>query len=233
MKGAHDHIPTSVGARMRDNEHNNPEGQRTMSDNVIEVCSIGDGQIVLGLASDREHAVPMLSITDTYESRWLIELSGAELIRVFAQIENLLTADEDEIHEWVDQLRNPEARKALQEGIVMQFKSNQPGRPDEPLVSLAELAIELTNGDIDGLARQISADAIQLDDIGRRCVSRSTARRLFTERAERKAKEAERRAEWAERYRELDARMKAQLRGGIPATPGGSALADLMSGDQR
>ena len=201
--------------------------------NVIEARSIGNSQIVLGLTSDRERAVPMLSLTDTYESNWLIELTGAELVRVFRQLESLLTAGEDAVQKWVEQLRNPQD-PTLQEGTVMQFISHQPApaRPDEPLVSLAELAVELTNGDIDQLARQIPSDAVQLDDIGRRAVSRATARWLFTHRAERQAEQARRGAQRRQRLAELSERNRAQLRGGVPPTPGGSAFADLV-GDQR
>ena len=202
--------------------------------NVIEARSIGNSQIVLGLTSDREHAVPMLSLTDTYESNWLIELTGAELVRVFRQLESLLTAGEDAVQKWVEQLRNPQDHSALQEGTIMQFTSNQPApaRPDESLVPLAELAIELTNGDIDQLARQVPADAVQLDDIGRRAVSRATARWLFTQRAERQAEQARRGAQRRQRLAELSERNRAQLRGGVPATPGGSTFADLV-GDRR
>jgi hypothetical protein len=39
-----------------------------------------------------------------FGSNWLIELTGAELVRIFLQLENVLTADEDDIRGWVDEL---------------------------------------------------------------------------------------------------------------------------------
>lgn len=205
----------------------NPRG------NVIEARSIGNGKIVLGLASDRERAVPMLSLTDTYESNWLIELTGAELVRVFRQLESLLTATEADVQEWVEQLRNPQDH-ALQEGTIMQFKSSQPApaRPDESLVSLAELSIELTNGDANALARQIGSDALVFDDIGRRAVTRSTARVLFAQRAERRAEEARRATLRRQRLAELSTRSLARLPRGIPVQSGDSYV-DMVAMDQR
>ncbi|MFE3441654.1 hypothetical protein ACFXNW_01325 [Nocardia sp. NPDC059180] len=57
-------------------------------------------------------------------------------------------------------------------------------RTEQP-VTLAELVAEgFGQASIDTLAAQLPADEVLVDDIGRRCVTRTTARRLFTERAE-------------------------------------------------
>jgi hypothetical protein len=95
------------------------------------------------------------------------------------------------------------------------------------------LAVELTGGDIKKLARRIGSDAVVLDDIGRRVVTKSTARRLFAERAQREADQARRDAQWRKEYAELSARIRAERRGGIPAQPNSTALADMMAVDQR
>jgi hypothetical protein len=105
------------------------------------------------------------------------------------------------------------------------------------LIPLAELCAEGFGWDgpyvttpkdaIDALAHQLG-DNVILDDIGRRCVTRSTARRMFTERAE-----AER------RQREARERHEAELveqaannppRGGVPhdAIPDGVSPAAAM-----
>lgn len=63
------------------------------------------------------------------------------------------------------------------------------------LVTLAELVAEgfgqsmFAPPSIDYLAGQLG-DAVVLDDIGRRCVTRETARQLFTERAQQQAAKA-------------------------------------------
>lgn len=48
------------------------------------------------------------------------------------------------------------------------------------LVPLAELVIEGVGPDVGSLARRF-ADAVVIDDVGRRCVTRDAARRLFRE----------------------------------------------------
>jgi hypothetical protein len=59
---------------------------------------------------------------------------------------------------------------------------------DQPLVTLAELVAEGFGASVHSgptihhLAAQLGDDVV-LDDLGRQCVSRDTARRLFTERA--------------------------------------------------
>jgi hypothetical protein len=88
-------------------------------------------------------------------------------------------------------------------------EANAEGTPADPagLVTLAELAAEgfgpwdspytkSSRDVIEALARQLDGEVV-LDDLGRRCVSRETARRLFAERAEaeRRQREAWRRHE--------------------------------------
>jgi hypothetical protein len=206
------------------------------------------------LAHDGEHALPMFAVTDTCDSNWLLQLTGADLVRIFRQLENILTANEDDIRGWVDQLRdNNETILTADEndirgwvnqlrdnnisgkGNAMTFISRQPvsDGPDEQLISLAELAVELTGGDINKLAGRIGTDAVLFDDIGRRAVTKSTARRLFTERAQAEAEQARRQAQWQKEYAELHARVRAQRRRGIPAAPNSCALADMMAVDRR
>jgi hypothetical protein len=92
------------------------------------------------------------------------------------------------------------------------------------LVPLAELAGEgfgwggqfvTTPGDaVDALAAQLDGEVV-LDDLGRRCVSREVARRLFAERAE-----GERRQWEAQQRREEELAEQAanhRPRGGVPA----------------
>jgi hypothetical protein len=114
----------------------------------------------------------------------------------------------------------------------MRARGSQGVTPVDPdglvLVTLAELAGEgfgpwdspYTKGPrdvIEALARQLDGEVVH-DDLGRRCVSRETGRRLFTERAE-----TER------RHREVQERHQAKLaelaeqnrpRGGIPIPEG-------------
>jgi hypothetical protein len=92
------------------------------------------------------------------------------------------------------------------------------------LVPLAQLCVEgfgyshplvVTPRDaVDALAAQLDGEVV-LDDLGRRCVSREVARRLFAERAE-----AERRQREAHERREAELAEQAannRPRGGIPA----------------
>ena len=91
------------------------------------------------------------------------------------------------------------------------------------LVTLAGLAAEGFGYDspyvttprdaIDALARQLDGEVI-LDDVGSRCVTRSTARRLFTERAEAEQRQREARERRDAETGELAAN---RPRGGIPA----------------
>jgi hypothetical protein len=98
--------------------------------------------------------------------------------------------------------------------------------PTDPteLVPLAALASEgfgyghplvVTPRDaLDALAAQLDGEVV-LDDLGRRCVSREVARRLFTERAE-----AERRQQEAQQRHEEELAEQAannRPRGGVPA----------------
>jgi uncharacterized membrane protein YqiK len=92
------------------------------------------------------------------------------------------------------------------------------------LVPVAQLSVEgfgyghplvVTPRDaVDALAAQLDGEVV-LDDLGRRCVSRETARRLFSERAE-----AERRQREAQQRREAELAEQAannRPRGGVPA----------------
>jgi hypothetical protein len=90
------------------------------------------------------------------------------------------------------------------------------------LVTLAELVAEgfgegpyvRTSRDaIDTLARQLDGEVI-IDDIGRRCVARSTARRLFTERADAEQRQRETRERHDAEMSELAAKNRPW--GGIP-----------------
>jgi hypothetical protein len=80
---------------------------------------------------------------------------------------------------------------------------------------------------IEALARQLDG-VVVLDDIGRRCVTRETARALFAERAE-----AERRQREAQERREAELHEQAANnlpRGGVPADriPDGVSPASAM-----
>lgn len=66
----------------------------------------------------------------------------------------------------------------------------------ESLIPLAHLVIEGLSVDIGTLAQRLGTE-VTVDDIGRRCVTRATATRLFTERSERQEREAaQRRADY-------------------------------------
>lgn len=73
------------------------------------------------------------------------------------------------------------------------------------LITLAEMVIEGIAQDIGTLAKKLG-DRVVLDDIGRRCCTRDTARELFEE----KAAADKRRAE-------MDARNRARAAGNQPA----------------
>ena len=91
---------------------------------------------------------------------------------------------------------------------------------------------------LESLERQLTAAGHQVitDYIGRRCVSRNDARAVLAEKLaadEAERERAQRRAaENKARLAQLTARNKATRRRGIPATPGSTALADLLTGDQ-
>jgi hypothetical protein len=109
---------------------------------------------------------------------------------------------------------------------------------DPALVPLAELASEFgwdsplitTPRDaIDVLAGRFAGEVV-LDDLGRRCVSREVARRLFAERA---AAEAKARKAWERREVELAEQAAANpVWPGIPAGPdsdGATAVARMLA----
>jgi hypothetical protein len=79
---------------------------------------------------------------------------------------------------------------------------------------------------VDALAAELVGRGIEVlfDDLGRRCVSRVTARELFAERA---AGE-QRRAEQQRRHDEELAKSAAEVPRGAPALPGASALESML-----
>lgn len=102
------------------------------------------------------------------------------------------------------------------------------------LLPAALLAAEL-NVTVDALVRQIGNDAVVLDDLGMRNVSRSTARGVIAEQRAREARrrdlEAQETALSAEKAKLADAdraRRRAALAQQGP--PSGNAAADLMKG---
>jgi hypothetical protein len=110
--------------------------------------------------------------------------------------------------------------------VVEAAESVGEAAPTDPteLVPLAQLCVEgfgyghplvVTPRDaVDALAAQLDGEVV-LDDLGRRCVSRETARRLFAERAE-----AERRQREAQQRHEEELAEQAannSPRGGVPA----------------
>jgi len=80
------------------------------------------------------------------------------------------------------------------------------------LITLAELAAEgFANSNIQQLAKQLG-DELTTDDIGRHCVTRAVAKRLFTERETKWARQREEnRARAAELKRQREERQQARL----------------------
>lgn len=99
-----------------------------------------------------------------------------------------------------------------------------PAAPAAELIPLAHLVIEGLAENIDALAAQL--DEVFFDDIGRRCTTRDTARRLFAERAdvEERQRAAERRTQ--ERLQRQQEELLATIRPGVPAPEG---LQDLSA----
>jgi hypothetical protein len=79
-------------------------------------------------------------------------------------------------------------------------------------IPLAELVIEGLSADVCSLAKRLG-DLVVLDDIGRRCCTRDTARRLFEE----KAAADKRRAEMAARNRARAVRNQPAIREHVQA----------------
>jgi hypothetical protein len=79
---------------------------------------------------------------------------------------------------------------------------------------------------VDALAADLVGRGVEVlwDDLGRRCVSRNTARELFAERAA-----AKERAEQLRRHDVL-AETAAGVPRGAPALPGASALESMLAG---
>lgn len=91
--------------------------------------------------------------------------------------------------------------------------STDPWAP-ESLIALSELVAEgFGAGSIDALADRLGDDVVLLDDIGRRCTTRATARQLFAERAaeraQQQAREQQRREELAAQGNPVRDRVRA------------------------
>ena len=93
------------------------------------------------------------------------------------------------------------------------------------LVQLALIATE-TGETVDRLTHRFG-DEVVLDDIGKRAVPASVARRFFTERAEQKARQLEA----AQRHREDLAQRTRPVYAGIPAKEGLDPVAAMTSQD--
>jgi hypothetical protein len=92
--------------------------------------------------------------------------------------------------------------------------------PHPDLIPLSHLVLEGLAATIDELADRLGEEVVLVDDIGRRCTTRETARRLLAEHAEAKA---EMEAHWR-REREKTVRLsqeaQARVRRGVPAPEG-------------
>ena len=105
--------------------------------------------------------------------------------------------------------------------------------PPNDLIPLAHLVLEGLAEGVDQLAD--SLDDVLLDDIGRRCTTRETARRLFTEAAE---AEERRRVSWRAQQEQLTRRQGEALAGVLAGMPvpegleGLSAVEVMLSGAQ-
>jgi hypothetical protein len=97
--------------------------------------------------------------------------------------------------------------------------------PAEPPITLAELRAEDLEP-VGGLVASLKAQGIEIvvDDIGRECVARSDARRLFDQRREAEV----RRAEIQRRHEEELAEAAARAPRGAPMIEGMSALESML-----
>ena len=97
------------------------------------------------------------------------------------------------------------------------------------LVTIAALLLEpgLIDGDsVDQIAHRLGGE-VMLDDLGRRCLSRATARRLVEERREREQRVAE------ERRKRLEERQpRPAPAAGLPAIEGMSAFETMLAADE-
>jgi hypothetical protein len=106
----------------------------------------------------------------------------------------------------------------------------------EPLIPLSVLALDhpapALGWDAEMARRGIP---VELDDIGRPCIGRDSARALLAERREQQEAAARHREEVEQRAIEADRRFRARLRPGVPASliPAGVAPARaLMEAEQ-
>jgi hypothetical protein len=98
-------------------------------------------------------------------------------------------------------------------------------------VPLAELVIEgFGGGSLDQLAKILN-DMVVLDDLGRRCCTRETARALFTARVEKRAADAERQLAEREKSNPTRDRVRAIQRQQSHIEATGNALADIKTAD--
>ena len=94
------------------------------------------------------------------------------------------------------------------------------------MIPIALIALELGTT-ADELTRRLGDD-VQVDDVGFRCITKDSARRLFEARDAALAEQRRQHEEWQRRYNEQATRIRATIGKGIPATPGSSALADMI-----
>lgn len=99
------------------------------------------------------------------------------------------------------------------------------------LIPLAILAAEhgLT---INQLAARLGENVLVDDATGLRYCTPETARQLHEQRLARREREQRRAAERKAQLAELNRRYRAELRGGVPTTPGSTPYADMVGVDR-
>ncbi len=100
---------------------------------------------------------------------------------------------------------------------------------EQPLVRLAELAVELGT-DVDTLVRRLDPDSVLVDAVGFRAVERHVAARLIDEHRATQTRNKQRAADRQQRLAAASQRVQSTLRGGIP-TASDNPLADLLAID--
>ena len=104
----------------------------------------------------------------------------------------------------------------------------------DQIVPLSVLALEgFGGGSIDHLAKILGDDMVLLDDLGRRCCTRETARALFTTRAEKREAEIERNRLARENRapNPIRERVRAIQDSQDGIEPTGDALSDIKTAD--
>jgi hypothetical protein len=102
--------------------------------------------------------------------------------------------------------------------------------PQQDLWPLGILAFELGLGTRD-LEHRCNG-AVVRNSVGLRCIPSDLVRELVAERDDRLARQRERAVQAQAELAELSRRNRELLRGGRPASVGGTALADLRAGDE-